>query len=214
MDERTTGLILRTRPLTESSLIVHWLTPDVGRISTVAKGARRPKSPFLGKLDFGYLAEFSYRRNRRSDLHNLSEVAVREFNLFLRENLALLNQAAYATALVECSTEIDTPMPEIYKLTLDFFESLSARPTSAVPALAFEVKLLAILGLSPKPELKQLKPGTAALLDRLAQFGWNELPRLKFSPAQTAELAAALGQFLAFHLPRVPRNRPGAISGT
>ena len=46
MIESATGMILRTRPLTETSLIVHWLTPDFGRIATVAKGARRPKSPF------------------------------------------------------------------------------------------------------------------------------------------------------------------------
>ena len=38
---RTTGLVLRTRPLTETSLIVQWLTRDFGRVATVAKGARR-----------------------------------------------------------------------------------------------------------------------------------------------------------------------------
>ena len=52
MDERAHGVILRIRPLTESSLIVQWLTPESGRLATVAKGARRPKSAFLGKLLF------------------------------------------------------------------------------------------------------------------------------------------------------------------
>ena len=46
--ERATGLVLRTRPLTETSLIVLWLTREAGRLATVAKGARRPKSPFRG----------------------------------------------------------------------------------------------------------------------------------------------------------------------
>ena len=55
---RTIGLVLRTRPLTESSLIVSWLTEHFGRLSTLAKGARRAKSPFSGKLDLLYLAEF------------------------------------------------------------------------------------------------------------------------------------------------------------
>ena len=54
-------MILRTRPLTETSLIVHWLTRDFGRISTVAKGARRGideavqkgkiRPEFLNRLD-------------------------------------------------------------------------------------------------------------------------------------------------------------------
>ena len=36
--ERAHGLILRTRPFTETSLIVNWLTPDFGRIrSTLRK---------------------------------------------------------------------------------------------------------------------------------------------------------------------------------
>ena len=71
MIETATGLILRTRPLTETSLIIHWLTPTFGRLATVAKGARRPKSPFLGRLDLFYEADFSFSRSRRSDLHIL-----------------------------------------------------------------------------------------------------------------------------------------------
>ena len=78
MDERSIGVILRVRPLTETSLIVHWLTPDLGRVATVAKGARRPKSPFRGKLDLFYEADFSFQRSRRSELHNLREVVLRE----------------------------------------------------------------------------------------------------------------------------------------
>ncbi|SVC52518.1 uncharacterized protein METZ01_LOCUS305372, partial [marine metagenome] len=43
-------MVLRVFPLTETSLVVHWLSPEAGRIGTVAKGARRAKSPFRGKL--------------------------------------------------------------------------------------------------------------------------------------------------------------------
>src|SRR6266478_1776865 len=97
----TTGLILRIYPLTESSLIVHWLTPDAGRIATVAKGARRPKSPFRGKLDLFYLADLSFVRSRRSELHTLREVSLREPHNFLRKDLGYLQQASYCAALVE-----------------------------------------------------------------------------------------------------------------
>src|SRR6266436_1713579 len=96
-----TGIVLRTRPLTETSLIVHWLTPDFGRIATVAKGARRHKSPFLGKLDLFYLADFSFSRSRSSDLHNLREVNLRETHGALREDIFRLRHAAYATAFIE-----------------------------------------------------------------------------------------------------------------
>src|ERR1051325_7689890 len=96
--ESSIGIVLRTRPFTETSLIVNWLTPELGRISTVAKGARRPKSPFLGKLDLFYVAEFSFARSRRSELHTLREVSLRETHVPLRRELGYVQQAAYAAA--------------------------------------------------------------------------------------------------------------------
>ena len=82
--ERSEGLILRLRPLGDTSLIVHWLTPDHGRLATVAKGARGPKSSFRGRLDWCFEAEFSFRRNPRGDLHALGEVVVRNTHTPLR----------------------------------------------------------------------------------------------------------------------------------
>src|ERR1051325_1928226 len=105
MIERAQGLVLRTRPFTETSLIVQWLTPEFGRLDTVAKGARRPKSPFRGKLDLFYLADFSFVRSRRSTLHVLREVSLRETQNELRQELHYLQQAAYCAALIEQATE-------------------------------------------------------------------------------------------------------------
>src|SRR5512146_3023961 len=105
MIESATGLVLRTRPLTETSLIVQWLTPGLGRLATVAKGARRPKSPFRGKLDLFYLADFSFSRSRRSELHTLREVNLRCTSPALRRELGYLRQAAYCTGLVAQATE-------------------------------------------------------------------------------------------------------------
>src|SRR6184192_315137 len=142
MDEQTVGLILRTRPLTETSLIVEWLTRDLGRLSTVAKGARRPKSAFRGKLDLFYLAEFSFARSRRSDLHLLCEVSLQETHGALRRDLAALRQAAYCAALIEQTTETETPLPAVYHL---FKGLLGATPTVAPQPrtiFAFELKLL------------------------------------------------------------------------
>ena len=100
MIERATGLVFRTWPLTETSLIVHWLTPEHGRLATVAKGARRIKSPFRGKLDLLYLADLSFSRSRRSELHTLRELSLRETHSALRQDLGLLRQASYAAALI------------------------------------------------------------------------------------------------------------------
>src|SRR5436309_15296219 len=117
MVERAQGLILRTRPLTDTSLIVHWLTPELGRIATVAKGARRSNSPFRGKLDLFYLADFSFARSRRSDLHTLREVSILDIRPGIRRDIQLLQQASYATALIEQATETETPLEAVFHLT-------------------------------------------------------------------------------------------------
>ena len=66
--ETTAAILLRKRKLSDTSLIVSWCTESLGCIQTVAKGARRPKSPFAGKLDLFFEAEISIVRSRLQKL--------------------------------------------------------------------------------------------------------------------------------------------------
>ena len=237
MIESATGLILRTRPLTETSLIVQWLTPNFGRIATVAKGARRNKSPFAAKLDLFLLADFSFSRSRRSDLHTLREVSVRKTHAALRNELGWLRQASYAAALIEQTTETETPLPAIFDLMKSFLEHLSKQPPQPKTIFSFEMKLLRELGLAPnllpltrrdatlspsdgerdgvrgsmlKPRSK-LNPGTAKILGELTKLDWPALGRLKPSAAQSREIKQFLHGFLIYHLGKIPRGRFAAL---
>jgi DNA repair protein RecO (recombination protein O) len=210
--ESATGLILRTRPLTETSLIVHWLTPESGRLATVAKGARRHKSPFQGKLDIFYQADFSFARSRRSELHTLREVQLRETREPIRQDIARLQQAAYATAFVEQVTETDTPLPEIYELTRGFLDCLCLAETPPNLVLAFELKILRETGQEPDWTESNLVPGTKKATAALADQDWVASQRLKLTPAQTAELRQFLHGFLIYHLGRLPRGRAAALA--
>jgi DNA repair protein RecO (recombination protein O) len=211
MIERSTGIILRTHPLTETSLIVNWLTPDLGRISTVAKGARRPKSPFRGKLDLFYEGEFSFQRSRRSELHALREVILRETHSTLRNELGWLRQASYAAALIEQTTEKETPLPEIFSMMREFVASLPNQPPQPQTIFAFELKLLDELGLRPDLAETKLTPGTKLIVEKLAALDWPALSRLKLSDAQSRELQQFLHGFLIYHLGRIPAGRPAAL---
>src|SRR5437899_5981086 len=141
MIESASGLILRTRRLTETSLIVHWLTPNLGRLATVAKGALRPKSPFRGKLDLFYVADFSFARSRRSELHTLREVSIRETHPAIRRELGRVQQAAYVAALIEQVTESETPLAEIFELVQRFLNVLAETTPPSHLLFAFELKL-------------------------------------------------------------------------
>jgi DNA repair protein RecO (recombination protein O) len=211
MDERATGIVLRTYPLTETSLIVHWLTADLGRIATVAKGARRPRSPWRGKIDLFYEADFSFMRARRSSLHTLREVVLTRPHAFLREQLAYLQQAAYVAALIEQNTETDTPVPAMFRLLQQFLEYLPAQAPAEASILAFEIKILHELGQMPELTASPLTPGSQRLASRFQHENWPLLSRLKPSAPQLAELKQFLNGFLVYHLGRVPRGRAAAL---
>ena len=207
MIESATGLILRTRPLTETSLFVNWLAPAFGRISTVAKGARRPKSPFLGKLDLFYEADFSFTRSRRSDLHTLREVSLRDMHPALRQDLGYLQQACYCARLIEQVTEADTPLPAIYELLRAFLTALPQRPPQPRNVYAFELKLLNELGLKPDLARGHLSAATKEIVNALIESDWPAIADLKASAVQAKELRQFLQGFLIFHLGKIPKGR-------
>ena len=214
MIEAAAGLVLRTRPLTETSLIVHWLTPALGRLATVAKGARRPNSPFRGKLDLFYLADFSFSRSRRSELHTLREVSLRQTHSGLRQDLGLLQQACYGAALVELATEMETPLAGVFELMIGLIGQLLAQQLQATTIFAFELKLLTNLGLKPELEKSNLNPGTRQLVKALTEQDWPVVARLKPTAAQAAELGRFLHGFLIYHLGRIPKGRDAAVELT
>ena len=150
--ERTAGVVLRVRPLTETSLIIHWLTRDFGRLATVAKGARRPKSTFRGQIDLFYLADLAFSRSRRSDLHTLREARLLESHATLRTDLSRLRQASYCSALIEQTTELDAPMPSLFGQLTGFLAKLPTQPQGPKAIFAFEMKLLQELGREAMPE--------------------------------------------------------------
>lgn len=207
MTETSIGLIVRTRPLTDTSLIVHWLTPEFGRIATVAKGARRPKSAFAGKLDLFYLCEFSFLRSRRSELHQLREVALREAHAALRQELEYLQQASYSAALIEQTTEMESPIPEIYTLLAGFLDHLPRHSPQPQTLFAFEIKLLSELGLQPDFEKDNLAPDLKQILRALLVSDWDALARLKLSEPQVTGLRRFLHGFMIYHLGKVPLTR-------
>ncbi|HEY1717595.1 MAG TPA: DNA repair protein RecO [Verrucomicrobiae bacterium] len=212
MIESANGIVLRTRPLTETSLIVHWLTPDFGRVATVAKGARRHKSSFAGKLDLFYEADFSFSRSRSSDLHNLREVNLTETHGAIRADILKLQQAAYAVNFIVQATETETPLPGIFELFREFLKRLCEQKSSAQIIFAFELKLLRELGLEPDWTRSNLAAGTKKIAAILSQKDFAAGGNLKLTKAQTVEIRQFLHGFLIFHLEKLPSGRAAALA--
>ncbi len=114
--EQSSGIIIRLTKLTETSLIVHWCTEQDGFVKTVAKGARRPKSAFAGKLDLFFRGNLSWVRSRKGELHTLREVAITDYGENLRKQYTDVLVASYFGELFSHVVEPDHPVPELYDL--------------------------------------------------------------------------------------------------
>ncbi len=211
---RTTGLVLRVRPLTDSSLIVSWLTKDFGRVATVARGARRTKSPFRGQLDLFYLSDISFARSRRSELHTLREAHLVNSHPGLRRDLIYVQQASYCAALIEQTAEPDAAMPSVFDSFSGMLKILPEHPAKPQTIFAFELKWLHELGLKPNLSASTLTPGAKAIVERLFEMDWPGIFQLRLSEEQARELRLFLHGFIIYHLERIPRGRNACVSIT
>ena len=110
------GYIIGRLPFSNTSLILRSLTLEAGRLTFMAKGAARPKSPFAGMLDLFYLCELLYAPSRTGEMHTLREAKLIEAHLGLRRSYTNLLGAQYFAALIETITETGTPVPGDYAL--------------------------------------------------------------------------------------------------
>jgi len=147
--ERAEGIVLRRQPVTESSLILTWYTREFGKLKTLAKGARRLKGPFQGKVDLFYRDEIVFLPSRRSDLHLLHDCFLEEPHARLRDSVETLTAASYVCELVEMATEQEDPNVRIYDLLTAVLDALDRR-NNEVLLIWFEIQLLAAAGWAPK----------------------------------------------------------------
>lgn len=146
--ERCTAILLRKSRLTESSLIITWLSSSHGRIKTVAKGALKPKSRLSGVLDLFHLCEIQFQPARSGDLHSLTDASLLQPFPGLRTDYPRICLASYAVELIEGSTEPAFPVPDIFNLYERALRYLDANPASIRALRHFELELVRLLGIS------------------------------------------------------------------
>ena len=181
--ETTAAILLRKRKFSDTSLIVSWCTESLGCIQTVARGARRTKSPFAGKLDLFFEAEIQIARSRRSDLHTLTEVVLKNPFGGIRNNYLRTQTAAYFVELIEICTERDHRDPELFGLLGRAFGYLDANEPTPRAVAHFETELARIAGVH---DIKRLKADPAFALGNLfGRLPLSRTPLLKMLAAET-----------------------------
>ena len=159
-----------------------WCTESLGCIQTVAKGARRPKSPFAGKLDLFFEADIAIAPSRKSNLHTLTEVALRNPFAGIRKNYMRTQTAAYFVELIEVCTERDHHEPELFALLRRAFGYLDKSEPNLRAVSHFETELARITGVH---DAKILNNPAFALGNLFGKLPPSRTPLLKALASDT-----------------------------
>jgi DNA repair protein RecO (recombination protein O) len=170
---KTDAVVLRSMRYAEADRILHLYTPDRGRVSAIAKGVRRARSRFGGRLEPFFRLHIELHEGR-GELLTVTGAQTVDGHARLRGDARALDAAARACDAVGRLFETSEPHPGVFnllcrKLALLDEQAGDARQSAGPPApakaalatdqssagaraaaLAFRLKLLLAAGLAPQ----------------------------------------------------------------
>ncbi len=162
---KTEAVVLRSMRYGEADRILHVYTPGRGRVGAIAKGVRRARSRFGGRLEPFFRVHLELHEGR-GELLTVTGAQTIEAHAKLREDPRALDAAARSCDAVSRLFETSEPHPGVFNLLcrqlalLDENAAVGAGvnreahshgrgPTGWAGALAFRLKLLHAAGLAP-----------------------------------------------------------------
>jgi len=144
------ALVLGGLDYGERDRIVRLLTPTLGRVSALARGARASRRRFAGSLDLGNRVQ-ALLRPGQGELWHLQEAELASARLRIRDDLGALALCAYGCELVGAFAREQHPEPRLFGLLEVFLTVLdaAAAPPRGLFRLGLEVKALTCAGLAP-----------------------------------------------------------------
>ncbi len=226
---KTEGTVLRIVPWSRTSHVVTWLTPDHGPVTTLVKGAVRPKSAFLGQYDLFYTCDLLYYARASGGLHAIREVVPTSMREGLRGRWRETALAGYAADLVRELAPSGQEAREWHVFLSGFLDDLAVHGAGARcrMLIRLEMSLLRLAGLTPNfSGMDPAAEWTAFSIDR-GRCG-DGVRTVRLSPGTVAALRGVpgrgdddavrfLGLFLAYHLDRpadVRRSLVALLSGS
>jgi DNA repair protein RecO (recombination protein O) len=231
LEERTPAIVLRSRAYGESDKIVTFLTRDWGKLSGIAKGAKRSRRRFVNVLEAFTHVQLRFRLGRADDLAFIFGCdLIRSFRRPSRD-LQRFALASYVVELIDAMVAGRESGQEIYTLLLHGLTLLEEQDTLSPLFLpAFELLLLTDVGYAPQlagcQQCETGLSGEEAPLHFSPSLGGLLCPRCQQEGGSTLLLSAetvhllrrrtdmALEGFLAIPVsPRVYRETRALASG-
>lgn len=218
------GVVLRRRNLGEADRLVTVLSRDRGKLTVVARGARRPRSRLGGRLEPPTRFRALIAEGRSLDI--ISQVEVLDAHAALRDDLDRLGAASVVLELTDRALAERHPHPEVYILLLAALALVRAGRARLAWAW-YAARLLVLTGHRPSSrrcivcgarargpvawsaarggimhatcrgrdhEATDLTPGVAALIEFLLDAQPRAVARVSVSAAAVEAAAALLGR--------------------
>jgi DNA repair protein RecO (recombination protein O) len=150
---KTEAVVLRSIRYGEADRILHLYSRTRGRIGAIAKGARKPKSRFGGRLEPFFRLDLVLHEGR-GELLTVTSAATVDGYPRLRASGPALNAGARACDAVLRLLDSAEPNPPAYNLLCRYLELLDDPAAERAPELAtavsFRLKLALAAGFAPE----------------------------------------------------------------
>jgi DNA repair protein RecO (recombination protein O) len=157
------AICIRATDFSETSQVLTLFTRATGKISAIAKGSKRPKSPFDGPIELFSHGNIVFSDTNREKLATLTEFEQQTAFSSLSSNLFALNCALFAAELVNNLTDDYDPHPQLFDSFLQFLrntneilrrtpnggDTLHASRDTLSLLILFQLSLLKEIGLIP-----------------------------------------------------------------
>lgn len=145
---RDEAVVLRTHKLGEADRIVVFMTKGRGKVRAVAKGVRKTKSRFAGRLEPASRISLLLYEGRNLDVVNQADSL--DQHRRVREDLDRMTDALAMLEAVDQVAQEGEANPALYRMLANALHTLAEAPERPAVLLgAFYWKLLALEGVAP-----------------------------------------------------------------
>jgi len=145
---RTDAIILRRHDFGEADRLLTIYTPEFGKLSAIAKGARRPTSRQTGHVELFARTTLMLARGRELDIVTQAEVC--DSYLPLHADLNRISYANYLVELLDRFTEAGEQNIPLYHLLMDALGWVGQPACDLrLTARYYELALLRLVGFQP-----------------------------------------------------------------
>lgn len=186
------GIIVRRRNFGEADRLLTVITPYKGKLTILAKGARRITSRRGGNVELLNKVKLHVFQGR--GLPVLSEALSLETFPKIKSDLVLSTYASHVAEMAERFLPEDQPNPAAYNLLATALTLLEKNPRQ-IFIRAYEVKLLMVLGFWGVREVGEVRE-IGEILEKLQRGSWEEIRNIEIDRNQALELEKILRYYI------------------